>query len=101
MNIAPHDRWADLSAQFRQGDAALPAPWQEIFGPLRQAGRDGLMVVAQIGQSIDGRIATNGGRGEMINGAAGLDHLHRLRSLVDAVVVGDDLLGYDEHGLPH
>lgn len=88
MNIASLDSWEDISARFRQGDAALPAPWQDIFGPLRRGGRDGLMVVAQIGQSIDGRIATNGGRGEMINGAAGLDHLHRLRSLVDAVVVG-------------
>lgn len=88
MNIAPHDSWADVSARFRQSDMALPSPWQDIFGPLRRGERDGLMVVAQIGQSIDGRIATNGGRGEMINGAAGLDHLHRLRSLVDAVVVG-------------
>ncbi len=46
------------------------------------------MVVAQLGQSIDGRIATTSGHPEYINGAAGLDHLHRLRALVDAIVVG-------------
>jgi diaminohydroxyphosphoribosylaminopyrimidine deaminase / 5-amino-6-(5-phosphoribosylamino)uracil reductase len=49
---------------------------------------DDLMVVAQLGQSIDGRIATATGHSKYINGAAGLDHLHRLRALVDAIVVG-------------
>jgi riboflavin-specific deaminase-like protein len=46
------------------------------------------MVVGQIGQSLDGRIATTSGHSHYINGAAGLAHLHRLRALVDAVVIG-------------
>ena len=46
------------------------------------------MVVGQIGQSIDGRIATESGHSHYINGPAGLAHLHRLRALVDAVVIG-------------
>ena len=46
------------------------------------------MVVGQIGQSIDGRIATESGHSKYINGPAGLAHLHRLRALVDAVVIG-------------
>ena len=50
--------------------------------------KDELVVVGQIGQSLDGRIATESGHSKYINGPAGLDHLHRLRSLVDAVVVG-------------
>jgi riboflavin-specific deaminase-like protein len=49
---------------------------------------DDLFVVAQIGQSLDGRIATASGHSKYINGAAGLAHLHRLRSLVDAIVIG-------------
>jgi diaminohydroxyphosphoribosylaminopyrimidine deaminase / 5-amino-6-(5-phosphoribosylamino)uracil reductase len=49
---------------------------------------DGLVVVGQFGQSIDARIATAAGHSHYINGAAGLAHLHRLRALVDAVVVG-------------
>jgi riboflavin biosynthesis pyrimidine reductase len=49
---------------------------------------DGLMVVGQIGQSLDGRIATESGHSKYINGPAGLTHLHRLRALVDAVVIG-------------
>ncbi|MCX7310900.1 MAG: RibD family protein [Hyphomicrobiales bacterium] len=46
------------------------------------------MVVAQIGQSLDGRVATETGHSHYINGPAGLAHLHRLRALVDAVVIG-------------
>jgi riboflavin-specific deaminase-like protein len=49
---------------------------------------DDLVVVGQFGQSIDARIATVSGHSHYINGPAGLDHLHRLRALVDAVVVG-------------
>jgi riboflavin-specific deaminase-like protein len=45
-------------------------------------------VVAQLGQSLDGRIATPAGHSRWINGEAALDHLHGLRAAVDAVVVG-------------
>jgi diaminohydroxyphosphoribosylaminopyrimidine deaminase / 5-amino-6-(5-phosphoribosylamino)uracil reductase len=45
-------------------------------------------VVAQLGQSLDGKIATDSGESRWINGTAALDHLHRLRAAVDAVVVG-------------
>lgn len=46
------------------------------------------MVVAQLGQSLDGRIATNSGHSRWINGTLALNHLHALRAAVDAVVVG-------------
>ena len=49
---------------------------------------DDLMVVGQLGQSLDGRIATESGHSKYINGPAGLVHLHRLRALMDAVVIG-------------
>ncbi len=45
-------------------------------------------VVAQLGQSLDGRIATPTGASKYINGSGALDFLHRLRAEVDAVVVG-------------
>jgi diaminohydroxyphosphoribosylaminopyrimidine deaminase/5-amino-6-(5-phosphoribosylamino)uracil reductase len=47
-----------------------------------------MIVVGQIGQSLDGRIATPSGHSHYINGEDGLAHLHRLRALMDAVVVG-------------
>src|SRR5215475_8970402 len=80
--------WANVPRAFRDTDGTLPAPWQEIFGPLRHGIRDDLVVVGQFGQSIDARIATAAGHSHYINGAAGLAHLHRLRALVDAIVVG-------------
>ncbi|HTI87717.1 MAG TPA: RibD family protein [Alphaproteobacteria bacterium] len=45
-------------------------------------------VVAQLGQSLDGRIATDTGESRDISGSCALDHLHALRAHVDAVVVG-------------
>jgi riboflavin-specific deaminase-like protein len=81
------DTWTAVPETFR-ASSALPPPWEEIFGPLRTGAVDDLMVVGQIGQSLDGRIATASGHSKYINGPAGLTHLHRLRSLVDAVVVG-------------
>ncbi|TBW51553.1 RibD family protein [Marinobacter halodurans] len=46
------------------------------------------LVYAQVGQSLDGRIATVTGASHYINGCDGLDHLHRLRAIADVVVVG-------------
>lgn len=82
------DPWLEFSNIFRSGDQPLPQPWAEIFGPLQHGTVDGLVVVGQIGQSLDGRIATESGHSRYINGPAGLSHLHRLRALVDAVVIG-------------
>ncbi len=36
----------------------------------------------------DGRIALPSGESKYINGASGLDHIHRIRATVDAVLVG-------------
>lgn len=45
-------------------------------------------VIGQLGQSLDGRIATLTGHSKYISGPEALRHLHQLRALVDAVVVG-------------
>ena len=58
-----------------------------IYAPL--ARRDmGPIAIGQIGQSLDGRVATVSGDARDISGPDGLRHLHRLRALVDAVVIG-------------
>jgi diaminohydroxyphosphoribosylaminopyrimidine deaminase/5-amino-6-(5-phosphoribosylamino)uracil reductase len=80
--------WAPIPETFRKANRSLPQPWEDIFGPLRQGVIDDLVVVAQCGQSIDARVATASGHSHYINGEAGLIHLHRLRALVDAVVIG-------------
>jgi diaminohydroxyphosphoribosylaminopyrimidine deaminase / 5-amino-6-(5-phosphoribosylamino)uracil reductase len=80
--------WKAIPKTFRSAESPLPQPWQDIFGPLRKGVIDDLVLVGQCGQSIDARIATPSGDSHYINGDAGLDHLHRLRALVDAVVIG-------------
>lgn len=79
--------WEAALHALRGGAAAAPL-WEDVYGPLRAGRVDDLLVIAQLGQSLDGRIATPTGHSHYINGSAGLDHLHRLRALVDAVVVG-------------
>ncbi len=51
-------------------------------------GRDGLTLVGQLGQSLDGQIATATGQSKYINGQGGLVHLHQLRAWADVVVIG-------------
>jgi riboflavin-specific deaminase-like protein len=87
-DASPDASWALVPATFRCDFGSLPQPWEDIFGPLRRGSVDDLVLVGQCGQSIDARIATSTGHSHYINGEAGLAHLHRLRALVDAVVVG-------------
>jgi diaminohydroxyphosphoribosylaminopyrimidine deaminase/5-amino-6-(5-phosphoribosylamino)uracil reductase len=80
--------WPAVPELVRTKKVPLPPPWNELFRPLCFGAVDDLLVVGQIGQSLDGRVATNSGHSHYINGPAGLAHLHRLRAVVDAVVVG-------------
>jgi riboflavin-specific deaminase-like protein len=52
------------------------------------AGTGARMAVAQLGQSLDGRIATASGHSHYVNGPSAITFLHRLRACVDAVIVG-------------
>ncbi|MGF1475222.1 MAG: RibD family protein [Geminicoccaceae bacterium] len=53
-------------------------------------------VLAHLGQSVDGRIATQSGHSHYIGGPESLVHLHRLRALADAVVVGGATVALDQ-----
>ena len=64
----------------------------ELFLPLRLRAD---LVIAQIGQSLDGRIATAAGHSHYVTGRADIRRLHRLRALVDAVVVGAGTVAAD------
>lgn len=71
------------------------------FAPIARilsAPRDRPFVVAQLGQSLDGRIAIESGESKWINGQAALVHVHRVRAAVDAVVVGVGTVAADD---PH
>lgn len=85
--------WARLLAA-RSGEARAPAAdfspgeaaaW-DLYAPLAAA--RGSFWFAQVGQSLDGRIATVSGDARDVSGLGGLRHLHRCRALAEAVVVG-------------
>jgi diaminohydroxyphosphoribosylaminopyrimidine deaminase / 5-amino-6-(5-phosphoribosylamino)uracil reductase len=86
--FASPDAWESFVDLFRRGQQPLPQAWADLFGPLRNGTVDDLVVVGQVGQSLDGRVATATGHSKYINCPAGIEHLHRLRALVDIVVVG-------------
>jgi GTP cyclohydrolase II len=56
------------------------------YGPLVAAGP--MITIAQLAQSADGFIASRTGDANYVSGEEDREHLHRLRALVDAVVVG-------------
>jgi diaminohydroxyphosphoribosylaminopyrimidine deaminase / 5-amino-6-(5-phosphoribosylamino)uracil reductase len=66
--------------------AAVSAAAHPLYGRLAKAVSP--FVLAQVGQSLDGRVATLSGDAQDVSGADGIAHLHRCRALVDAVVVG-------------
>jgi len=53
-------------------------------------------VIAHLGQSLDGFIATHSGDSRFVTGPQNLDHLHRLRALCDAVIVGAGTVAADD-----
>ncbi len=53
-------------------------------------------IIAQMGQSVDGRIATISGDSHYVTGPSDLKRLHRLRALVDAVIVGAGTIVADD-----
>jgi diaminohydroxyphosphoribosylaminopyrimidine deaminase/5-amino-6-(5-phosphoribosylamino)uracil reductase len=78
-------------------EVARPEPKPtDPFAAIRNAPVDRPFVVAQLGQSLDGRIATESGESRWINQQCALDHVHRLRAAVDAVVVGAGTVAADD-----
>lgn len=59
----------------------------DLYGPLARRDMDAT-ITGQIGQSLDGRVATPSGDARDVSGPDGLAHLHRLRALADGVVIG-------------
>lgn len=77
-------------------DTAAPvgAELAERYGPLVL--HEGPLVIAQLGQSLDGFIASRTGHAQYVTGPEDREHLHRLRALVDAVVVGVGTVAADD-----
>ena len=87
VQVLADGKWEASSAPTDEARLIL-----DLFLPL-QVQPD--LVVAQAGQSLDGRIATESGHSHYVTGPEDIRRLHRLRSLVDAVVVGAGTVASD------
>lgn len=78
----------------RPADAAL----SPLYGPLlaEPNAPDGCFVFGRLAQSLDGRIATACGASRWISGHADIVHMHRLRALSDALVIGAGTVRADD-----
>ena len=68
----------------------------ELYLPLCIGPEAKDLVVGHVGQSLDGQIATASGASRYVTGPENIVHLHRLRSLVDAVIVGAGTVEADD-----
>jgi 3,4-dihydroxy 2-butanone 4-phosphate synthase / GTP cyclohydrolase II len=74
--------------------AGTEAVLLDRYGSLVAAGPT--ITIAQLAQSVDGFIASRTGDANYVSGAEDREHLHRLRALVDAVIVGAQTVAADD-----
>lgn len=68
----------------------------DLYLPLCNASAQNPLTVAHLGQSLDGFIATSAGDSDYVTGPENLLHLHRMRALCDAVLVGAETVAMDD-----
>ncbi len=68
----------------------------DLYLPICSATPARPITIGHLGQSLDGFIATLTGDSQFVTGAANIVHLHRLRALSDAVIVGAGTVAADD-----
>lgn len=68
----------------------------DLYLPVSSATADRPVTIGHLGQSLDGFIATHAGESRFVTGQENILHLHRLRALCDAVVVGAGTVAADD-----
>ncbi|MFP5378643.1 MAG: RibD family protein [Vicinamibacteria bacterium] len=68
----------------------------DLYLPLCSATPSRPLVLGHLGQSLDGFIATPSGESRFVTGPENMVHMHRLRALADAVVVGAGTVAADD-----
>lgn len=68
----------------------------DLYLPLCTGKHAGRLCIAHVGQSLDGQIATASGASKSVTGPENIRHMHRLRALCDAVLVGAETVEADD-----
>lgn len=95
--------WKQMLAVAHAGaTATVPAaadprrPFFDLYLPIAAATLASPVTVGHLGQSLDGFIATHAGESRWVTGQENMRHMHRLRALCDAVVVGPGTVAADD-----
>jgi riboflavin-specific deaminase-like protein len=88
----------DGEPAFRTAARVAPSVAQmlDLYLPLCVGDRSTSLVFAHMGQSLDAQIATSTGASRYVTGPENIQHMHRLRALSDAVVVGAATVDCDD-----
>lgn len=93
MSLDPESYWQALLTTRRLPTTAATDPLARAY---LDFATPECVVLAHLGQSLDGRIATLSGNAEAVTGPENITHLHRLRALADAVLVGAGTVHHDD-----
>jgi diaminohydroxyphosphoribosylaminopyrimidine deaminase/5-amino-6-(5-phosphoribosylamino)uracil reductase len=72
------------------------APLIDLYLPVCSATTAHPITIGHLGQSLDGFIATHAGESRWVTGEQNMLHMHRLRALCDAVMVGAGTVAIDD-----
>ncbi len=67
----------------------------DLYLPICLTSANRPLTIGHLGQSLDGRIATESGASCYVTGPENIVHLHRMRALCDAIVVGAATIRHD------
>jgi diaminohydroxyphosphoribosylaminopyrimidine deaminase / 5-amino-6-(5-phosphoribosylamino)uracil reductase len=87
---------ADMPFEARHALDTRARDMLSLYLPLCTGSRSASLVVGHLGQSLDGQIATASGASSYVTGPENIRHLHRLRALFDAVLVGANTVEKDD-----
>jgi diaminohydroxyphosphoribosylaminopyrimidine deaminase / 5-amino-6-(5-phosphoribosylamino)uracil reductase len=68
----------------------------DLYLPITSATSARPVTIGHLGQSLDGFIATHSGQSQYVTGEENILHLHRMRALCDAVIVGAGTVAADD-----
>jgi riboflavin-specific deaminase-like protein len=101
-DVAPNEGWITIDPNREpcwtasRGPSPDAAQLFDLYLPFCVGQGSVDLVIGHVGQSLDGFIALPNGESRYVTGRENIRHLHRLRALSDAVIVGRETLERDD-----